>query len=455
MVSNWEEFTVEETCYVTDGAHSRVDRQTEGILYLTSKNIGVGSLILEKVDYISHEDYEKLFSNTARAQRRPTDGDILIGIIGTFGNAYRYKKSDLFGISSAIAILRPNPEILNSNFLYYVVTSKAFKAKHAAYKSGSVQAYTNIPTIKFLSLPVPPISHQKAIAHVLGLLDERIELIRRTNETLECVGQALFKSWFVDFDPLIDNALASGKEIPAELCERAAARTALGDKRQPLPSEIRTLFPDQFTYKHELGWIPEGWEAGSFGDVVQRRNEKIGDREAVVLSAVASGELVRSDEHFKKQVYSKNIGKYLAVEYWDIAYNPSRINIGSVGMLKEPILGAVSPVYVVARPNYSYRWFIEFLMHREHVCKWVNSLASGSVRQSLSFDDFSSIPCIIPPVHLTKIFDQKWTAFHGGINAGLKKAKTLTSLRDTLLPKLLSGEIRIPEAEKMVEELAL
>ena len=80
------------------------------------------------------------------------------------------------------------------------------------------------------------------------------------NETLEAMAQALFKSWFVDFDPVIDNALAGGKEIPAEFSEKAQARAALGDKRRPLPEEIRTLFPDEFTYSDELGWIPKGWE---------------------------------------------------------------------------------------------------------------------------------------------------------------------------------------------------
>jgi type I restriction enzyme, S subunit len=288
---------------------------------------------------------------------------------------------------------------------------------------------------------------------VLGALDDRIELNRRMNETLEGMAQALFKSWFVDFDPVIDNAIDRGKKMPEEFAERAAVRAVLGDQRKPLPANIRALFPDEFTLTDELGWIPKGWEAGYFGNVVQSRKEKIGDAEAVVLSAVASGELVRSDEHFTKQVYSKNISKYLAVKQWDIAYNPSRINIGSIGMLKEPILGAVSPVYVVAQPQESYRWHIEFLMGRPYVREWINTLSSGSVRQSLSFEDFASIPCVIPPINLTKQFDGTWAVFLDSIIEKSNFSITLSNLRDTLLPKLLSGELRIPDAEKMVERI--
>ena len=88
------ELTIGETCYVTDGAHSKVKRQQDGILYLTSKNVGSGELKLDKVDWISEADFEKLFSNTSKSQRRLQPGDVLMGIIGTFGNAYLYKENE-------------------------------------------------------------------------------------------------------------------------------------------------------------------------------------------------------------------------------------------------------------------------------------------------------------------------------------------------------------------------
>jgi len=247
MPGDSQEATIGEVCSVGDGAHAKVARQEEGILYLTSKNIGFGSLKLDTVDYISDEDFERLFSKSLRAVNRLIPGDILIGIIGTFGNAYQYKESDHFGISSSIAILRPDPSILDSGFLYYVVTSTAFKDTHAAYKSGSVQGYTNIPTIKSLPIVLPPLAEQKAIAHILGTLDDKIELNQQMNQTLEAIARALFKSWFIDFDP-----------VRAKL-----------DGRQPIGMDAETaaLFPAEFEDGGAIGKIPKGWVVGTVQDI--------------------------------------------------------------------------------------------------------------------------------------------------------------------------------------------
>src|SRR5881275_639783 len=99
MAGDYPVHSIGAVCYVTDGAHAKVERRERGIPYLTSKNIGYGRLLLDSLDFISEEDFGRLFSNTSRAQRRPAPGDVLIGIIGTFGNAYLYKETDLFGIS--------------------------------------------------------------------------------------------------------------------------------------------------------------------------------------------------------------------------------------------------------------------------------------------------------------------------------------------------------------------
>lgn len=201
----FQEINIGEVCLVGDGAHAKVKRRETGIPYLTSKNIGAGVLRLDNVDFIGKEDYERLFSKSSTAVRRAQTGDVLIGIIGTFGNAYRYKESDHFGISSAVAIFRPYPHLLDSDFLYYYISSSRFQDAPAAYKGGSVQGYTNIPTIKALPISLPPLPEQRAIAAVLGALDDKIELNRQMNHTLEAIARALFKSWFVDFDPVRAN----------------------------------------------------------------------------------------------------------------------------------------------------------------------------------------------------------------------------------------------------------
>jgi type I restriction enzyme S subunit len=144
------------------------------------------------------------------------------------------------------------------------------------------------------------------------------------------------------------------------------------------------------------------------------------------------------------------MSKYLVVEQWDFAYNPSRINIGSIGMLEEKILGGVSPVYVVVRPKAGYRWFLEFSIRRANTKAWINTLASGSVRQLLSYSDFASISCAVPPEAVAQEFNRNWTTIREGIRSREKESMTLVALRDTLLPKLISGGLRVKNADKFI-----
>ena len=125
-MSKWTELPLGKVCDIGDGAHAKVARVEDGVPYLTSKNFGKGFLKLDNFDFISTEDYERLFSKDAKAIRRPKKDDILMGIIGTFGNAYKYKKSDHFGISSSVAVLMPNKEIIKPDFLQYVINSEEF-----------------------------------------------------------------------------------------------------------------------------------------------------------------------------------------------------------------------------------------------------------------------------------------------------------------------------------------
>ena len=306
----------------------------------------------------------------------------------------------------------------DARFCYYLLKSLDL----ATFNAGSGVPTLNRNHIHPLPVHVPSdVAEQRAIAHILGSLDDKIELNRRMNRTLEDMAGAIFKSWFVDFDPV--RAKAEGRQ-PAGMDAATAA-----------------LFPDSFV-DSELGLVPRGWETGSFGSFTSQRTERAGVREVVVLSAIASGRLVRSDDHFTKQVYSKETTKYLLVEQWDYAYNPSRVNIGSIGMLEEDLVGGVSPVYVVVRPRDAYRWFLHFSLLQPHTKRWLQTLASGSVRQSLSYYDFASIPSVLPTESVLHLFDRKWSSLRDAIRARVAESDTLVELRDALLPRLLGREER-------------
>ena len=185
---------IADVCKLGDGAHASVARVEEGVPYLTSKNIGHGRLKLEVVDRISEEDYERLFPRNSNSITRLQPGDVLTGIIGTFNNLYVYKDSDYFGISSAIAVLRPDIACVDSNYLYYYLTSPKLQALKEAAASGSVQGYTNLSVLGGLPISLPPLEEQRAIAEVLGALDDKIAANTKLLDTSDRLSHALFSS---------------------------------------------------------------------------------------------------------------------------------------------------------------------------------------------------------------------------------------------------------------------
>ena len=284
---------------------------------------------------------------------------------------------------------------------------------------------------------------------MLGTLDDRIELNRRMNETLEAMAQALFKSWFVDFDPVIDNALAGGKEIPEELSEKTQTRTALGDKRRPLPEEIRTLFPDEFTFSDELGWIPKRW-----------KNTKL--KSGIELFDSKRISLNKRQREGKKGTIPY-YGAASIMDYIDdYLFDGVHILIGEDGTVQTD----------TGKPVVQYVWGKFWVNNHAHVCLGKDSISAehlylllqevnivpfvtGAVQPKLNQKNLKSIPLLLAPPEVNDAFKNILEGLFGKIRSNADSVNQLAKLRDTLLPKLLSGEIRIPDAEKMVEELAL
>ena len=427
--SNYQISTIGEVCSVGDGAHAKVVRHDSGILYLTSKNIGFGNLDLGEVDFISEEDYNKLFSENSRAIRRPMPGDVLIGIIGTFGNAYQYKSTDHFGVSSSVAILRPNQSVLDPTFLYYVVSSSSFKQAHYAYKGGSVQGYTNIPTIKYLPIPLPTINEQKGIAQILGTLDDKIELNRQMNKTLEAMAHALFKSWFVDFDPVY---------------AKIESRQTYG-----MDAETEALFPDSFE-DSPMGEIPKGWRVITIGEVVTINGRNVTKDypyqtiKYIDISSVAEGRLEGTTNYYLVDAPSR--AKRL-VRQGDCIWSTVRPNRKSYLFIHNPEDNlVVSTGFAVLTPrsippSYLYAWvttdqFVDYLAYN----------ADGSAYPAVLPDRFADGIILLPPAQILQEFERQVGPIRELIAQNEDESRTLAAIRDALLPKLLSGEIRVKDA---------
>lgn len=285
----------------------------------------------------------------------------------------------------------------------------------------------------FLAFQLPSVSSVRMeLVALLDAIEARIDSLHQISAGLESIAQTLFKSWFLDFDPV--RAKAEGRE----------------------PEGIDTFTADLFAsdFSHsELGSIPSGWKVARLGDLLRESTSKIGNRVARVLSAVQTGNLVPSSEQFNKRVHSQDISKYKAVGPLKFAYNPSRINIGSIGLNESNELGAVSPIYIVAEPtSAASAYFVWHLLRTAAVKQWIKNLCSGTVRQSLSFRDFSSIPVVLPPSSLIDHFYELRESLYEPIRHGWVRRNTLVALRDELLSQLVVGKISLHRTQGDLED---
>lgn len=270
------------------------------------------------------------------------------------------------------------------------------------YVTGCAQPKLNQDNLRRITIKLP--EKVDEVASILSSLDDKIAVNRRICENLESQAQALFKHWFIDFAPFKD-----GKFVESE-----------------------------------LGMIPEGWRVGTLGDVVNQVTDKVGEKNNVrVLSPINIGKLVLSDEFFTKQVYSKSISKYIIVNPNDFAYNPARVNIGSIGRNEYEFMGCVSPVYVVFHCQEHYHYFIDFFRHGSKFKKNVEKLAIGGVRQTLRYEDLARISLVIPPTEVIISFNDIYKKMYAVIIKKNQESSRLSTLRDTLLPKLMSGQIKV------------
>lgn len=430
-MGEWVEITLGKVCSkigsgATPRGGSSVYLEKGPYALIRSQNVHNDGFRCEGLAFISEAHAAEL------ANVEVLEGDVLLNITGdSVARACQVDPSVLPArVNQHVAIIRPDPARLDSRFLLYCLISPRMQERLLAWAASRTtrNALTKAMIESITIIAPSDVRQQRAIADVLGTLDDKIEVNRRMSETLEEMARALFESWFVRFDPV---------------------RAKMEGRDPGLPPDLAALFPDRLV-DSELGEVPAGWEIGTFGAIIKERTERVAGRQAVVLSAVSSGKLVPSEEFFNKRVHSRDISRYLLVEQGDFAYNPARINIGSIGMLQDDVVGAVSPVYVVFRPRKEFGWFLEFSLRRASVRAWIETLASGSVRQTLSYRDFASIPCVIPPVQLVEEFNKRWLTLREGIRSRDAESRTLAEIRDTLLPKLISGELRVKDAERLV-----
>jgi len=317
------------------------------------------------------------------------------GTVGRLGIIKDY----MCGNRATINIIPHNN--ISMKFIFYVLKYHQRHFKDMAV--GSVQKNLYVSILENLEIPLPSIEVQNKIATVLSNIDDKIDCMNKINKNLEEQIETIYNSFFVYYDDYSQEEL--------EECE--------------------------------IGLIPKEWKLLSLGEVTTQIKEKVGDKDYKVFSAVNTGNLILSEEYFDKQVFSKSIEKYIVVKQKEFAYNPARINIGSIGRNDFDYDGCVSPVYVAFKVEEEYENFMNMFIQSDRFKQWVITLASGSVRQTLNYADFSIIKLAYPPIDLIKKFNNIYDNYYEVINYNKSVIHNLEKIRDILLPKLMSGEIDV------------
>ena len=401
-MEEWKEYTLGEIANIQTGPfgsqlHNK-DYVEDGTPIVTVEHLGSKKFTTQNLPCVTSEDRERLKKYSME------EGDVIFSRVGSVDRCSYVDSSEEGWLFSGRCLrVRPSNRIFPL-FLYYYLCQPTIKRHIRNIAVGATMPSINTQLLSEVPIEIPALQIQERIALILSPLDDKIELNRKINSNLEEQAKALFKSWFIDFEPF-----KGGKFVDSE-----------------------------------LGKIPEGWEVTTIGDVTENIKEKVGNRNDIkVLSPITSGQLVLSEDYFSKQVFSNSIAKYIVVKHNDFAYNPARINIGSIGMSEFDFDGCVSPVYVVFRCQKGYEYFFDLYRRTIFFTEEVKKRAIGGVRQTLSYKDLSFIQLVYPPKKVIDAFNSIYISLIHTIHSNNASNKKLEAIRDSLLPKLMSGEIEV------------
>jgi len=376
---------------------------------------------------------------------RFVDGDTLMARITPClenGKVSRYRATcdvrEAHG-STEFIVVRGSQNLTDSAFAYYATRSDAIRDYAIGQMTGT-SGRQRVPVDALANLPIklPPLPEQRAIARILGALDDKIELNRRMNATLEAMARALFKSWFVDFDP-----------VRAKMAGRDAG----------LPKDVADLFPDRLV-DSELGEIPEGWDVQKLSDVAEGLRQKenpLKSPDAMYqhfsipayddsrLPALELGERIKS---LKSQVPP---GVVLLSKL-----NPSIERVWLVDVRPGDHAVCSTEFLVLApRPEYS-RSYLYCLVCSSSFRRRLEGFVTGTSKshQRAPANSTLGLTVVRPPKQLVRLFAGVVEPLLAQTLQCRQESRTLAALRDTLLPKLVSGELRVPDAERLAEEAA-
>lgn len=431
MSSEWPVLALEDCLDALIDYRGKTPTKTDsGVPLVTAKVIKAGR-IETPTEFIAEQDFDSWMR-----RGMPEPGDVVMTTEAPLGEVAQLGRQKI-ALAQRVITLRGKAGFLDNDYLLYLMMSEEMQDQLKARATGTTVLGIKQSELRKISLKVPPLAIQKAAASMLKALDDRIALLRETNITLEAIAQALFKSWFVDFDPVHANAA---------FLENGQAPS--------LPAEIQALFPSRLVESPQ-GLIPEGWEVGVLGDVAET------SRKQVKPEQLSNETLYVGLEHIpRKQLGLDSWGtaKELAsakstFERNDILFGKLRPYFHKVVIA--PFEGVCSTDILACKAKHtSYHQYVAMQLFSDELIAYADRLSNGAKMPRIGWKDLAAYEVVIPPIEIAEKFSAIAEPMIGRILANVEKAQTLANLRDTLLPRLISGQLRLPEAEAALAEVA-
>lgn len=368
---------------------------------------------------------------------RLNNGDLVISTSASFGRVSEVSWESVGAIPyTGLIRFRPKMAGLERSYLRAFLGSAAFMQQVEAMASGSVIRHFGPMHLKQMALHLPPIEEQRAIGELSNIIADRLRLLRQINATLEAIAQALFKSWFVDFDPV--RAKAEGREP-----EGMDAATA-------------ALFPSEFE-ESELGVIPKGWRAGTFGEIALQSKGSV--------SPLNSPEV--EYDHYSLPAFDTGL---MSARELGEAIKSNKTPVPNGAVLISKLNPHIPRVWFTGKVRPNAVCSTEFLVwtpvdgvSAEYIfCLAASTPFNASMRQLVTgtsnshqrvkSEYLTAIAAVVPPREITSAFGTLASPLLQRVLENRSTAQSLFQLRDTLLPRLISGKLRLPEAETLFEE---
>lgn len=343
-------------------------------------------------------------------------------------------------------VIRAKVDRVFPRFLYHFLTS--FQTigwlQHLAESRSGTFPQITFDQVAELKLSLPPRGDQEAIARFLDCIDGKIDLNCKQSETVEAMARALFKAWFVDFEPVrakMEGRWQRGQSLPG------------------LPAPLYDLFPERLV-ESELGEIPEGWEVGSFSDAVEvvgGGTPKTSVSEywngdipwfSVVDTPASSGVFVVQTEKSITQTGLNGSSARMVAKGTTII--SARGTVGNLAIAGRDMTFNQS-CYALRGKNGSGDYFV--FLSAQCMVERLKAMAHGSVFSTITRQTFDAVRVGLPPDNVLQQFERSAASLFDAILGNVNESRSLAQLRDTLLPKLISGELRISDAERIVEDV--